>query len=128
MRVMTLGAVLGAGETPHLPSSESVLSAINGEPGGWGKVLASTLLRALLVAPGVWFAGGRGARLVGGSLVASTSITAFLFLWYLAHRGGTEATPLPAPVEASGPALPEVSEGVSVVDGVGQLRVARRRR
>lgn len=108
MRVQTLGRVgvgvpeAGSEASPHLPSSESVLAAINGEPGGWGKVLFSTLLRALLVAPGVWLAGGRGGRLVAGSLVASTSITAFLFLWYSMHRGGSSTAPAVAPEPAPG--------------------------
>lgn len=111
MRVQTLGALSetvpapGSSASPHLPSSESVLAAINGEPGGWGKVLMSTLLRSLLVAPGVWLAGGRGGRLVAGSLVASTSITAFLFLWYSMHRGGASSpavTPEPAPGAVDG--------------------------
>lgn len=101
MRVMTLG------EVKSLPSSESVLAALRGEPGGWSKVLFSTLLRALLVAPGVWLGGARGGRLVAGSLVASTSITAFLFLWFVMQGEGrsapqTNVQPVPAPGPSEG--------------------------
>jgi hypothetical protein len=69
-------------QIPKLPSSASVLCALRGEPGGWGKVMMSTGLRALLIAPGMAVSGARGARLVGGSLLASATITAFLFIFY----------------------------------------------
>ena len=107
MRVQTLGAALST--EPHLPSSESVLCMLKGEPGGFGKVVASTLLRALLVAPGVWFGGARTFKSVAvGSLVASSSITAFLFVWYAMHRAPESAVqPLPAegPQAAAQPSI-----------------------
>lgn len=137
MRVMTLGQVAGGigglGTTPNLPSSDSTLSLLRGEPGGLGKVVTTTLLRAVILAPGVWVGGGRGWRLVGGSLVASLSITAFLFLWYSAHgsaqsapASSAPAEPLPEPMPAEGPvALPSDTGAVSV-DGIGRVRRLRR--
>lgn len=119
MRVMTLG------EIRQLPSSESVLSALRGEPGGWGKVLLSTLLRSLLIAPGVALAGGRGWRLVAGSLVASSSITTFLLIWYAtAGRARIEA---PATIDAtpSPQPLPAPGGEVAVEQGVGAYRRVR---
>ncbi len=76
---------------PPLPSSESVAAALRGDPGGWGKVAASTALRAVLIAPGMWVAGGRGWRLALGSLTASASITAFIFLFYRASEQSNAA-------------------------------------
>lgn len=114
MRVKTLGA-LGAvagevGSTPvDLPSSQSVLGALRGEPGGWTKVFLSTLLRTLLIAPGMWFAGGKGWRLWAGAASASTTITVFLFFWYAAQENGRRATANAAP--APGGALPSSSAG-----------------
>jgi|694.fasta_scaffold66028_8 hypothetical protein len=127
MRVMTLGQL--AGDAPPLPSSDSTLSLLRGEPGGLGKVVTTTLLRAVILAPGVWIGGGRGWRLVGGSLVSSLSITAFLFLWYSMHERPASAAPsepMPEPMPAEGPvALPSDTGAVSV-DGIGRVRRLRR--
>jgi hypothetical protein len=130
MRVMTLGQIAGGVGTATLPSSESTLAAIRGEPGSWAKVLFTTTLRALIIAPGVWVGGGRGWRLVGGSLVGSVGITAFLFFWHLATETGREEVTGGEPVTAATPApgpmmLPEETATVTV-DGLGQ--VLRRRR
>jgi hypothetical protein len=92
VRVKTLGALSGA--PTDLPSSQSVLSVIRGEPGGWGKVALSTTLRTLLIAPGMWFAGGKGWRLWAGAGAASATITVFLFFWYAAQEQG-RSTVLP---------------------------------
>lgn len=95
MRVMTLGAIDQIGCAPcgmqrrqmgALPSSESVNAVLQREPGGWAKVVTSTALRALLIAPGMAVAGARGGRLVAGSLLSSATITAFLFVFYSAQR------------------------------------------
>lgn len=69
----------GAGQ---LPSSESVNAVLRGQDGGWAKVVTSTALRAVLIAPGMAFAGARGWRLVGASMLGSATITAFLFVFY----------------------------------------------
>ena len=73
---------MAAQTAPSLPSSASVQAAINGEKNGWGKVVLSTALRALLIAPGVAISGARGKDLVTGSLLGSATITAFIFFFY----------------------------------------------
>ena len=112
MRVMTLGglgaATTDVGATPtDLPSSQSVLSVIRGEPGGWGKVAFSTILRTLLIAPGMWFAGGKGWRLWAGAATSSVTITVFLFFWYAAQEAGARSVAVesePAPLPEGTPA------------------------
>lgn len=111
MRVMTLGglgaAVADAGATPvDLPSSQSVLSVIRGEPGGWGKVALSTTLRTVLLLPGMWLAGGKGWRLWAGASAASMTITVFLFFWYAAQERGRRDVNALEPAASSGGALP----------------------
>ena len=82
-----LSGDLGGGTgTGQLPSSESVNAVLNGEDNGWTKVVMSTALRAILIAPGLAMVGARGWKLAGGSLLSSTTITAFLFIFYRAHR------------------------------------------
>lgn len=90
MRVMTLGAIDQIGCAPcagrrtmgSLPSSDAVQTVLDRQRGGWGKVVTSTLLRALLIAPGVAVTGARGWKLVGGSVLSSVTITSFLFVFY----------------------------------------------
>lgn len=140
MRVMTLGQVaggigsLGAASAPNLPSSDSTLSLLRGERGGLGKVVTTTLLRAVILAPGVWVGGGRGWRLVGGSLVASLSITAFLFLWYSANGTGSAPStqpsaappePMPEPMPAEGPVALPSDTGAESLEGFGMMRRRR---
>ncbi len=140
MRVMTLGQIasgVGGSTTPNLPSSDSTLSFLRGEPGGFGKVLTTTLLRALILAPGVWVGGGRGWRLVAGSLVSSLSISAFLFLWYSANGTGqaepstqTSAAPpepMPEPMPAEGPVALPSDTGAKSLEGFGMMRRRRTR-
>lgn len=95
------GAAPGGGitTTDHqpLPSSESVNAVLRGEPGGWTKVLVSTTLRALLVAPGMAMVGVRGWKLPAGALLSSATITFFLFIFYGAKVDGSQ--PLAASTE-----------------------------
>ena len=76
------GTLSGTGQ---LPSSESVNAVLTGQENGWLKVTMSTVLRSILIAPGLAVAGARGWKLVGGSLLSSTTITAFLFVFYGLH-------------------------------------------
>jgi len=114
MRVATLGQLGAPGVSAldpadhDLPSSHSVKSALRGDPSGWFKVLGSTLLRSLLVAPGVWAGGARGGKLIGGSLIASLSITSFLFIWYGAQEAGLRMQ-APAVPTVSTPTLPNTA-------------------
>lgn len=119
MRVKTLGALRGA--PTDLPSSQSVLSVIRGEPGGWGKVLLSTSLRTLLIVPGMWFAGGKGWKLWAGAGAASATITIFLFFWYAAQEHGREAAgsePGANAIPAGGAALPSGATAAPSLEGL----------
>lgn len=80
---------------PELPSTNAVQMALDGVPGGWGKVALSTGVRAALIAPAIWLVGGvRGWRLAGTALGASATITAFLFAFYLAKRRLERSSPV----------------------------------
>lgn len=84
-RVMTLGAlraVPSATTEASLPSSSAVKAVLDGEPMGWPKVFATTLLRGGLIAPGLFVAGVRGKQLVFGAIGGAVGITLFLFLFY----------------------------------------------
>lgn len=84
-----------AARSSGLPSSDSALAVIRGEKNAWGRVVVSTALRALLIMPGVAFAGARGRELVMGSVLSSMTITAFIFFFYGAKcdGGGSEVQP-----------------------------------
>lgn len=73
----------------QLPSSASVLSVLNREPGGWTKVALSTALRGLLIMPGIAVGGLRGWRMVGAAALGSATITTFLFVFYGARMDGS---------------------------------------
>lgn len=96
IQVPTRGAGLGACHcaptkpcAPKLPSSASVLAVIHGERGAWFKVVTSTVLRALLIAPGLYWSGVRGDSLVTSAALGSSGITAFLFVYYMALGAGS---------------------------------------
>ena len=72
----------------QLPSSESVNAVLRGEQGGWGKVVISTALRAILILPGMALSGVRGSRLLWGAGLSSATITVFLFIFYGAKCDG----------------------------------------
>jgi hypothetical protein len=82
-----------------LPSSDSVNAVLRREPGGWTKVLVSTALRAVLIAPGMAVVGARGWKLPAGALLSSATITFFLFIFYGAKVDGSQ--PVPTPISPS---------------------------
>ncbi len=82
----------------QLPSSNAVKAAMRGESGGWFKVAMSTVLRSLLMTPGLYIVGVRGWKLLGGALLGSASITVFLFIFYAGKMGnehGVQKTSTP---------------------------------
>lgn len=101
------GTVPMQSESP--PSSYAIASVINGEPGGFMRVIGVTLLRAGFIAPGLWVASRifpgetvklGGWQLLGFSVASSTTISLGLLAWYgirsaLAKAQG-RAQPLPA--------------------------------
>lgn len=83
----------GWGEAPYVepqapPSSYPVAAVIEGEPGGWPKVITGTIKRSVFIAPGLALAGIRGKQLVLGSIYSSVVVTAWLFGLYLARKKG----------------------------------------
>lgn len=69
-----------------LPSSEAAKSLLNGEEGGIAKFAASTVLRSILIMPGLLLGGVREPKkIVMGSLISSTMISSFVLL-YLAAK------------------------------------------
>lgn len=67
------------------PSGYALVDLIEGRPGALVRTAGLTVLRAGLVAPGLYAAGVR-ERLAVKSLAASTSITLFLLAWYAVKR------------------------------------------
>lgn len=68
------------------PTSYAVAGVLNGEPGAWGRVAWGVLERSVFIAPGLYLAGVRGKTLATGSLLASASITTWLFALYGIRR------------------------------------------
>lgn len=87
------GTLQGVGtKDASLPSSEAAAAVLNGEAGSWAKLFASTVLRAILIAPGLALGGVREPKkLLWGSLASSVLITGFI-LAYL-HTGSKSARP-----------------------------------
>lgn len=76
-----------------LPSSESAKALLNGEPGGWWKFTSSTILRSILIAPGLIIGGVRKpSQILVGSLASSMLISTFI-ITYLAFDNEEEKVP-----------------------------------
>jgi hypothetical protein len=73
------------------PSSYAIAGVLNGEDGAWGRVMTGSLQRSIFIAPGLLLAGIRGTRVITGSLLASASITAWLFAYYANQRDNVRA-------------------------------------
>lgn len=79
----------GGRRQASLPSSDAVALALSGDPAGILTVVGSTLLRAGLIAGGMYLAGVRGQKtLVRGSLGGALGIEAFVFMWVASQRKG----------------------------------------
>ncbi len=63
-----------------LPSQNSAMALVNGEPGAIPMVLAHTALRAGIIGAGLYVAGQRG-RIIRTALVSSLAIETFVLLW-----------------------------------------------
>lgn len=76
-----------------------------------GMFVSHVLMQAAFIAPGVWLAGGRGWRLLLGSLGGSASLTVLTWLWAQAEgytmmpmHGANQPLPQAQPTPASAPA------------------------
>jgi hypothetical protein len=68
------------------PTSYAIIAAIDGVPGAWERVAWHTVLRATPIALGLAIVGVRGWRLLFGSALGSTLVTASLLAYYSARR------------------------------------------
>lgn len=64
-----------------LPSSASAKAFLAGEPGGAGKLLLSTGLRSLLIAPGLLLVGIPWKKAFMGAAISSLSISTFIIIY-----------------------------------------------
>lgn len=89
------------------PSTYAIQALVNGEPGAFQRVVGLTLLRTALIVPGLWLAGKAfreepftGAKLVGSSFLASSTITLGMYGYAFVRtkmRGDTNAAALDGP-------------------------------
>lgn len=94
--VVSTGAVSGVPEGSP-PTSYAAYACINGEKGAYLKFGALTVLRSLLIAPGMALAGIRGPKLLYGALAASgaVSVSALVYCYALGQASKNEATSNP---------------------------------
>jgi len=67
------------------PSTYALVDLLEGRSGGLARTVGLTVVRAGLIAPGLYAAGVRD-RLAVKSLAASASITLLLLAWYAVKR------------------------------------------
>lgn len=67
------------------PSGYALIDLTEGKPGSLARTAGLTVLRAGIIAPGLYFAGER-RHLVKKSVAASVSITVLLLAWYATRR------------------------------------------
>lgn len=75
------------------PTSYAAFACLTGEPGSIIRFSALTVLRSLIIAPGLIIAGVRGKQLVYGSLAASgvVSVSALVYCYSLAQTAKQKA-------------------------------------
>ena len=78
------------------PSDYAIEALVRGRRGGLPRTLGLTAMRSLLVAPGLYFAGMRGKKLLVGALAASASITLGMIVLRSLRR---DVSPASEPVE-----------------------------
>jgi len=70
-----------------LPSSEAASAFLAGAEGSTTKLVGSTVLRAALIAPGLWIAGVRDPKkIVLGALTSSALISTFILIYMNATK------------------------------------------
>lgn len=116
-----LGNVVPLGaDTAHIPAgspptSYAAHAVVTGQSGALLRFVGFTLLRSLLIAPGIAIAGIRGKQLLWGSLAASGAISAAsLGYAYVSRKASQPASanavsplPMPPPVDTTGETVAE---------------------
>src|SRR5574338_916250 len=85
------------------PSSYCALAVVEGHEGAIPRFALATVLRSLIIAPGLFAVGIRGKQAVFGSLAASTCISGVLLLYYGWHHNQQISTGKLAPWHANWP-------------------------
>lgn len=98
--VVSTGAATGVPEGSP-PTSYAAYAVLQGEKGALLKFSALTLLRSLIIAPGMAVAGIRGKKLLYGSMAASgvVSAVALGYCYALGQAAAKEASAGPSPLE-----------------------------
>ena len=75
---------IGAVPLGSPPSTYAGHDVVTGKPGAIPLFLGLTVLRAVLIAPGLYAAGVRGRQLAGGALLASAGVSTFVvgYCWW----------------------------------------------
>lgn len=84
---MQLRRTVGSLEIPRgsAPSTYSALAVVERQPGAiWG-FFGATVLRGLLMVPGMWVGGARGSVLWLGAMGSAVSLSAALLMYYGYH-------------------------------------------
>jgi hypothetical protein len=68
------------------PSDYAIADLVNGVPGAGWRVAGLTLLRSLIIAPGLALMGMRGSKLVASSLAASGTVSASMTIMYAVRK------------------------------------------
>jgi hypothetical protein len=68
------------------PSDYAIADLVNGVPGAVWRVAGLTLLRSLIIAPGLALMGMRGQKLVTSSLAASSTVSVSMALIYSVRK------------------------------------------
>ena len=71
--------------TKSLPSSDAAAEFLKGREGGTGKVIASTVLRSVLILPGLLVVGVEPRKAFFGSIISSSLITGFILIYMGSH-------------------------------------------
>jgi len=103
------------------PSSYAAYAIVDGEPGSIVRFAGLTILRALLIAPGVALAGVRGKQLILGSLAGSGLISLAAVGYCFVSKQKAQAQPV-GPLPTIAPPVPDQDDGVIDTDAepVGQ--------
>lgn len=68
-------------QSKSLPSSDAAAKFLRGESGGTFELVTSTVLRSVLIAPGLVIAGVDGKKALLGSALSSVAITGFVLAY-----------------------------------------------